>query len=214
MYEAVFRIAGDGAYEKATEGTDTTIELWCNDHCDLLQVSGDKRDHVLGEVRSTVGVRDQLEEDGRHTIVTEDCLKPQLENNIEAFLERHGCLLLPPLTYAAGEKWARVLALDTDALSGIYADLNESFDVQVETKRTIRSASPDSPFRAIDSLLPDLSPRQRSVFLTAYDEGYYELPRGTTTAEIASNEGVERRTAEDHLRRAEKKIADVVIDYL
>ena len=214
MYEAVLRIAGDGGYEKATDGTDTTIELWCNEHCDLLRVDGIKSDRILEEVGVTVGIEERLEEDGTEVLVTEDCLKTQLENNIEKYLARHGCLLVPPLKYASGEKWARVIALSNDSLAAFYQDLNQEFDVQVETKREIGTVSPDSPFSAVEELMPDLSPRQRAVFMTAFREGYYELPRETTTEEIASLEGIERRTAEDHLRRAEKKIAEIVVKYL
>jgi predicted DNA binding protein len=214
MYEAVFRIEGDGAYEQSTDGTDTSIDLWCNDHCDLLQIDGGNQEQVLDQVRSTVGVRDRLEKDGTQLLITEECLKDNLQDNVESFLERHGVLLIPPLRYSDGEKWARVLALDSDSLSTVYKELNGEFDVEVETKREIQSVSPDSPFGALDAMIPDLSPRQRSVFLTAYEEGYFELPRGTTTEEIASKEGVERRTAEDHLRRAEKKLLDAIVDYI
>jgi len=38
--------------------------------------------------------------------------------------------------------------------------------------------------------------------------------RETTTADVAEVVGIERRTAEDHLRRAEKKMADGLIEYL
>jgi len=51
MYEAIFRVSSGGTYEVATSGTDTTIELWCNDHCDLLHVSG--ADGDASSTRST-----------------------------------------------------------------------------------------------------------------------------------------------------------------
>lgn len=214
MYEAVLRIDGDGAYENATDGTATTIELWCNDHCDLLQVEGVESGRVLDHVRSTVGIEEKLEEDGTQVLITEDCLIKHLDNNIEKYLARHECLLVPPLKYKTGEKWARVLSIDADALSAFYRDLNDVFTVEVETKRAIKTVSPDSPFGAIEAMLPDLTPRQRSVFMTAYNTGYYEIPRETSTEAIAESEGINRRTAEDHLRRAEKRIAAAIIEYL
>lgn len=214
MYEAVFRVAGEGAYEQATDGTGTTIELWCNDHCDLLHVSGSEGDPVVAEVSDTVGIRERLTRDGDQVLITEDCLKQRMEANIERFLARHGCLLVPPLTYAAGEKRARVLALEADALAAFYGDLTGAFDVTVETKRSITSVTPDSPFLPVDALLPSLSPRQREVFRTAHDQGYYELPRETTTAAIAEAVGVERRTAEEHLRLAEKRLFDAIGQYV
>ena len=214
MYEAVFHVAGEGAYEQATDGTGTTIELWCNDHCDLLQVSGSEGDRVVAEVTDTVGIRERLARDGEQVLITEDCLKQRLEENIEQYLARHGCLLVPPLTYAAGEKRARVLALEADALAAFYDDLTAAFDVSVASKRAIKSVTPDSPFLPVDALLPSLSPRQREVFRAAHEAGYYELPRETSTAAVAETVGVERRTAEEHLRLAEKRLFDAIGEYV
>jgi predicted DNA binding protein len=123
-------------------------------------------------------------------------------------------MLIPPIRYAQGTKLCRVLALDADSLTDFYVDLSASHDVTVETKREIQSLVPDAPLLTVDALLPDLSPRQREVFATAHGLGYYELPRETTTADVAKVVGIERRTAEDHLRRAEKKMVDELVDYL
>lgn len=214
MYEAVFRVDGGGAYEVATDGTDTTIELWCNDHCDLLHVSGDGGERVLDEVAATVGVSERLSQGNEQVVITGDCLTAHLENNVERYLADNGCLLVPPLKYVDGAKNVRALALDAESLSAVYRDLIEEFHVTVESKREVRSVTPDAPLLTVDALLPELSARQREVFVTAYERGYYELPRKTTTEEIADAVGVERRTAEDHLRRAEKKLADSVVEYL
>ena len=214
MYEAVFRIYGDGAYEQATDGTGTIVELWCNDHSDLLHVSGRDVEDVIEEVRRTVGIGERLESGDEQVLVTEDCLKSHLDDNVEGYLAAEGCLLVPPLKYAEGGKLVRVLALTADSLAGVYRALAADFDVTVETKREVSSVTPDAPLLTVDAVLPDLSARQREVFLAAYDHGYYELPRETTTAAVAERVGVERRTAEDHLRRAEKKLADALVEYL
>ncbi|MFB6359976.1 MAG: helix-turn-helix domain-containing protein [Halobacteriales archaeon] len=214
MYEAVFRVAGDSAYEAATAATDTSIELWCNDHCDLLVVSGDRDARVVAEVEETVGIGQQLDQATTRTLITEACLKDRMDDNIERYVRRHGCLLIPPLKYIAGEKRARVLALDGDSLSACYEDLTTEFDVQVETKGSIRSIRPDSPFLPISALLPEFTDRQREVFQTAYEAGYYERPRETSTAAIADELGIHRRTAETHLRVAERKLVEAFAEYL
>ncbi|WP_435346554.1 helix-turn-helix domain-containing protein [Haloarchaeobius sp. HRN-SO-5] len=214
MYEAVFRLVGDGPYEVATDGTSTTIELWCNDHCDLLHVSGEGGARVLDEVERTVGVRERLSQGREQVVVTGDCLKSYLEHNVEGYLSSHGCLLVPPLKYVDGAKHVRALALDAKSLSAVYRDLTGEYRVTVESKREVRSVTPNAPLLTVDALLPDLSARQREAFVTAYERGYYELPRGTTTDEIADAVGVQRRTVEEHLRRAEKKLVDSLVEYL
>ena len=67
---------------------------------------------------------------------------------------------------------------------------------------------------ALDSALPDLSPRQREALLTAVETGYYRIPRDATTDDVAARLGVERRTAEEHLRRAENKLLSALAGVL
>ena len=226
MYEATFRIEGGSAYAAATRGSDATIELWCNDHCDLLHVrnpdGADDSDgsygadgaDVLGHVRELVGIRERVREGDELLVVTDDCLEDHEDALVEPFLARHGCLLLPPLRYAGGAKHCRVLSLTGAALTGFYRDLAEHHDVTVESKREIRTPGRDAPLLTGDELLPALSPRQREVFALAHERGYYAIPRETTTEKLAAEIGVGRRTVEEHLRRAENKLADALVDHL
>ncbi|SEO56273.1 hypothetical protein SAMN04487948_103243 [Halogranum amylolyticum] len=219
MYEATFRIPDAGSYAAATAGSDARIELWCNDHCDLLHVTaGDDSEAaaaVVARVEELVGVQDRLETTDELVVVTADCLKSHDSSHVETYLARHGCLLLPPLRYARGAKLCRVLALDPAALSACYRDLvDDGYRVGVESKREISAVRQDAPLLRLDDALPTLTERQREVLTTAFDAGYYEIPRRTTTEEIAAVVGVERRTAEEHLRRAENKLLAGVIEYL
>jgi predicted DNA binding protein len=211
MHEAVLGIEQPGAYADATAGTDTTIELWCNDHCDLLHVGGAGGDTVVAHVEDAVGVRERLVEDDERVLITEDCLKNE-HHNIETVLANHDCLLIPPLRYADGAKWCRVLALDPANLSAFYRDVAGEFPVTVASKREVGSVAADRPLLTLDSALPDLSPRQREALMTAREAGYYRIPRQATTAEIADEMGVERRTLEEHLRRAENKLLTALAD--
>ena len=212
MYEATVSVAGGGPYEAATADGDATIELWCNDHCDMLVVRGPASEAALARVDDEVGVRERLERDDQVLIVTDACLQDRETATIEPYLVRHGCLLVPPLRYADGAKRCRVLALDGETLSAFYHDLVADFPVTVERTRQVDDIQGETPESTPATLLAGLTPRQREVFGVAHEQGYYELPRETTTAKIADVVGVDRRTAEEHLRRAEKKLADAVTD--
>ncbi|WP_101295734.1 helix-turn-helix domain-containing protein [Halegenticoccus soli] len=215
MYEATFRIADGGAYADVTAATGARIELWCNDHCDLLHVTDGAADEVLAHVESRVGVRERLRTADELVVVTASCLKTQDPDHVERYLVRHDCLLLPPLRYAEGAKFCRLLALDSSALTGCYRDLvDDGYAVSVETKREVDSVTQDGPLLTLHDALPTLTPRQREVFATARERGYYRIPREVSTAEIADAVGVERRTAEEHLRRAENKLVDALAPYL
>lgn len=214
MYEATVRIEPGGPYGEATAGTDVSIELWCNDSCDLLHIHDPSDDAVFDEVATFVGIKDELVEGDHAVIITDECLKRQEELVVERYLVRHDCLFVPPLRYADGAKFCRVLALDGATLTAFYRDLVSDFSVTVESKREVRFPSVERPLLTLDAILPTLSDRQREALLTAYDRGYYEVPRRTTTAELAAEIGIGRRTAENHLRRAENKVMSSMIEYV
>ncbi|ELZ05558.1 helix-turn-helix domain-containing protein [Natrialba asiatica] len=214
MYKAVFRIRSDDPYSNSTANNNTSIELWCNDHCDLLHVTGERQDDVVAYVNAEVGVQEQLRNGDDRTVITEACLKQHGGSYIEAPLAASDCLLLPPLRYEDGAKVVRVLALDSANLTAFYADVADDHTVTVESKKELQTVASETPVLSVGSVLPTLSDRQRVVFLTAHDRGYYEIPRETTTAEIATEVGIGRRTAEHHLRRAEEKLADAFAAYL
>ncbi|XVH32956.1 helix-turn-helix domain-containing protein [Haloferacaceae archaeon DSL9] len=215
MYEATFRIDDGGPYAVSTAGTDARVELWCNEHCDLLHAAGDDLDPLVDAVEAVAGVRETLSRDGEVVLVTNACLKESETDHIERYLRRHGCLLLPPLRYAAGAKYCRLLALDPAALTAVYRDLvDDGYRIDVESKRRAETVRQDGPLLSPESVLPTLTARQREVLTVAYDGGYYDIPRGVTTADIADAVGIGRRTAEDHLRRAEAKVVSGLMPYL
>ncbi|WP_435362079.1 helix-turn-helix domain-containing protein [Haloarchaeobius sp. DFWS5] len=213
MFEATLRIRDDSAYARATAGSDARIDLWCNDHCDLLHVVGPV-ETVVDLAAAEVGVRDQIRDGDECLLVTADCLREHEEGTIDAYLARHDCLLLPPIRYEGGEKVVRVLALDGDRLTQFFRDLVADYDVTVESKREVSSPARRSPDSGLDAVLPDLSDRQREILLAAHEAGYYEIPRETATTEIAAVFGIDRRTVEEHLRIAERKLFDSLVDYL
>lgn len=214
MYEATFRLAGTSAYADATAETDARIELWCSDHCDLLHVTSESPETVLTVVRESVGVNETLEREGELVVVTNDCLREHVSATVEPTLAHNGCLLLPPLRYERGTKRCRILALTARALTDCYRDLvGSGVSVTVESKREIEYVSEQSPLLTLEGLLPTLTARQREALQIAYESGYYRIPRETTTAEIADVIGVNRRTAEEHLRRAENKLLGALVEY-
>jgi len=214
MYEATFHIRGDVAYEDATAGRDVSIELWCNDHCDLLHVRGDTGDVVAAEIEEAVGLKDVISRGEEKVLITEECLRPYTEGNVEGYLERYDCLLLPPLRYENGGKVVRVLTLDPENLTRFYQDIQESFRVTVRSKREVDTVTQDRPLLSLDSLVPDLSARQEEAVVNAWEGGYYAIPRDSTTEELADDMGIDRRTFEEHLRLAENKLVGTLVEEL
>jgi DNA-directed RNA polymerase specialized sigma24 family protein len=54
--------------------------------------------------------------------------------------------------------------------------------------------------------IDELTDRQREVIRTAYESGYYEVPRETTTEAVAAELDVDPSTVAEHLQRAERNL--------
>lgn len=59
--------------------------------------------------------------------------------------------------------------------------------------------------------LDRLTGRQREVLETAYDLGYYEVPREATADEIARRLDLDRSTVTEHLQRAERNLVSALL---
>ncbi|MFO7925262.1 MAG: helix-turn-helix domain-containing protein [Halobacteriota archaeon] len=211
MHTASFSINDSSAFGEVTSQTNRTIRLWCNEDRDLLHVAGPIDEEVLEHLRSTVGIQGQMSRQDEGIIVTEGCLRERSSGYLEEYAQGSGCLLVAPLRYERGEKRFQVVALKSSQISQFYHDLvDDGKRVTVDSKRELESVDlhRDEPLIAPSDMISDFTCRQREVLETAHDDGYYELPRKTTTAEIAKKLGITRRTVEEHLRRGEKKVMD------
>ena len=214
MYEATLRIGHDSPYASITRENDTQVELWCNRYCDLLHLTGADLDSSLAQISEEVGVKDIVHKDDEVVLITENCLLDSCDDLLEEYLQDHNCLSLPPLTYDHGTLLTRIVSLTEAELTGVYQDINRDHYVDVESKHEIESVVPDMPLLMLDSALPNLSDGQKRAMFTAIDEGYYEIPRETTTADVAEQLNISRRTFEEHLRRAENKLVKNITEYI
>lgn len=57
-----------------------------------------------------------------------------------------------------------------------------------------------------DRPLSDLTDRQREVLETAYEMGYFEVPRATATEDVAAELDLDPSTVVEHLQRAERNL--------
>ncbi|QLG64131.1 helix-turn-helix domain-containing protein [Halorarum salinum] len=214
MYEATFELQGEGLVAELSREFSADIQLWCNDHSDLLYVRSERVASFRDELSGAVGIQESIRQGNQLVVVTDHCLRKEEQTLVETHLADNGCLSLPPLIYENGTKRSKVLALDPASLTAVYEGLRDDGAVTVRAKREIKGLHPDVPVLGLDDVFPRLSDRQFETFRVACDSGYYEVPRGTTTEEIGERLGIDRRTAEYHLRRAENKIAASLADHL
>jgi PAS domain S-box-containing protein len=83
--------------------------------------------------------------------------------------------------------------------------VKESYSsVEVVKHRQIKRPEPQGD--ASNSIIADLTDRQRGALKAAFHSGFFEWPRDTTGEEIADSLGVTPPTFHQHLRKAEKKL--------
>lgn len=63
-----------------------------------------------------------------------------------------------------------------------------------------------------DSILNDLTMRQRNALITAYLNGYYEIPRKVNIDRLAQRENVNKATFAEHLMKAENHTISWIIE--
>lgn len=63
-----------------------------------------------------------------------------------------------------------------------------------------------NPTEATASLKSDLTDRQRETILTAYEEGYFDIPRKITLVDLAGLMGVSDQAVSERMRRGEAKL--------
>lgn len=62
------------------------------------------------------------------------------------------------------------------------------------------------PYAGRKRLLDELTDRQREVLRTAFNMGYYEVPREVSTAEVAAELDLDPSTVAEHIQRAERNV--------
>lgn len=89
--------------------------------------------------------------------------------------------------------------------------LDEHASAELVSKRERPRPAPLFTDRELDQALDErLTDRQREVLRTAYEEGYYERPRGKTGEELAADMGISSATFSQHVRAAERNLLAIL----
>lgn len=90
------------------------------------------------------------------------------------------------------------LAGPHEAISGRIREYEEA-GVSPDLRRIGGYEGPDYP-------LDELTARQREVLETAWEMGYYEVPKAVSADDIAAEMGLDSSTVNEHLQRAERNL--------
>lgn len=90
-----------------------------------------------------------------------------------------------------------------DAISEMVTEY-EASGMTLELERVGDFSGPTDP-------LESLTERQREILDTAYEMGYYQVPRSVSTSDVASVVDLDPSTVAEHLQRAERNLLDTVL---
>ncbi len=96
------------------------------------------------------------------------------------------------------------------SLIGSQAEIGRTIDQLIEAGMHV-DLERLGEYRGSASTIDHLTERQREVVRTAHELGYYDVPRTTSTEEVAEAVGVNPSTAAEHLQRAERNLLDNVL---
>lgn len=90
-----------------------------------------------------------------------------------------------------------------EQLSRMLAEMQSAgFDISLEKLQD---------YRVQQTPLDALTDRQQEVLDVAYELGYYDVPRGSSTSEVAAELGVDDSTVAEHLQRAERNLLGALL---
>lgn len=219
MLDVTFSFKHDCYYcNLSKDFPEATMVVCCNDKKDILEltsVSPHVVEAAIRKLRLTGTEIERSERGNRVVVVTDRCLcnlHADAETQIHMDL---GVLLVSPRVFSGGWEQRRIIGFDNGHVREIMRSLQENYPVKIISKRPIKSGLMGELFSlTTNQLFGGVTERQIEAVLLAFREGYYTMPRKTTTARLAKSFGTSRATYEEHLRKAENKIIKTLCDHV
>ncbi|MHA2203563.1 MAG: helix-turn-helix domain-containing protein [Candidatus Hodarchaeales archaeon] len=192
-----------------------TIELWCNNQNDIIELKGtkDALDKAILELEEDLGsVVKTFPERNHVQLVVKLCKCTEFP--LDTIFNKYDCLELPPTKYLAGREIVNLIVTPDDA-GLILEDIRKKepiAEVNVLKLAPLKTASTPYPFYLpLSQLKKSLTEKQQIALSTAYKKGYYDIPRAIPLKTLAKEIAISRRTFDEHLRKAEKKIMSFLV---
>lgn len=206
-----------------------TLTIWCNRERDVLEFATDSDEpEAQQELRDSVSVLQEKfsqrevplkilrkTSSARSVQIVTRCQCSARPTATPIIVERHNLVLMQPYFYKRGWGWYRLLAFRQSDVRSLFTELEKFGAVHVMYREEVG----ESPLRdtfviSAKSLLGGLTKKQAVALLTALSGGYYDIPKGASTDEIAGSLGLPRTTYEEHLRKAESKALKAMMPLL
>ena len=115
---------------------------------------------------------------------------------------------IKPVYFKEGYEYWEIGSWDKKPLKVFYDKAKTVADVK------ILKLQEENPSVFIQYAVPKLTNKQRSALEMAFEYGYYIYPRKISVEELAKKANVPRTTFQEHLRKAESKLMNILIQPL
>jgi len=224
MFEVTLRAKHECPYVHfSMKHPDVRIAQWCNRKVDVLEVEcGDietfnrigpdlqnlllwKGGRILGKSFGQKNIQ----------VITKTCRDTRISPSVSGVIEKNSCLEVQPVTYQSGWETHRVIGFRENDYKKLFKNIESLGPVEVLSKRVYHEKSMIDTFAvSLNSVFNGLTTKQGEAIAAALELGYYQVPKKTTTNELARKQRVPRTTFEEHLRKAESKVLRALAPYI
>jgi predicted DNA binding protein len=218
LFEVVFKASHDCPYCNISKKYPRLRMFdWCNREHDVIEIITDKPNEqaaVTDEISKIKGIVEKSSDQQNAHFFVKKCYCKQ-EDSISTILDELDVLLISPVVYRNGWEYYRIIAFKHKDIKGLMKGLKEKgFTFEILRKVDFDGFIASSLTLTADALFSDLTEKQMDALLTAYSNGYYNLPRKANVQVIARRKKVSRTTYQEHLKKAENKLVASLIPYV
>jgi predicted DNA binding protein len=190
---------------------------WCNREHDVLELIVDKPNEysaAIDEISKIGGMVEKSSDLHNAHFFVKKCFC-KAEDSVTRIIDEFDLLLISPVVYRHGWEYYRVIAFKHKDVQGLMKKFEErGFKFEILRKVDFDGFIAGSLTLTADALFSDLTEKQMDALLTAYGNGYYNLPRKANVQDIANKERVSRTTYQEHLKKAENKLVASLVPYI
>jgi len=193
------------------------IFVWCNEEHDIIETIAEKQDEnsaAIKELSKISEIVDKLSDQHKVQLITRKC-RCKLEKWMGSGIGSFNLLYLSPIVYEQGWEYCRIIAFQHEDVKRFLRQLEEKgFLTEILRKVPFDGLLASAMTLTADALFSDLTEKQIDAILSAFNSGYYRLPRKANVGTIASKRKMSRTTFREHLKKGENKLIISLVPYL
>jgi predicted DNA binding protein len=218
LFEIVFKTTCDDHVLELTKKYPSLKMIgWCNRLHDIIEVivsNPQEYPLVMKELPKPEGTVASVDDSRKSHVIVKvcSCMKG---NSVVKLIGELGVLYVSPMIAEKGWQNHRVIAFRHKDWEELLSRLEKAgHKVEVLRKVPFDDFIASPLMLSADTLFSKLTEKQMDAFLAAYRNGYYRVPREVDVKAIAAQRHVPRTTFQEHLSKAESKLAASLAPYI